>query len=190
MFSLSEPTEQRIRSTLARQRELGFSYSEVGASRSGAPRNYNYERNRICLGHGSATFARAVKALQSWQMFEFPDVRLCWPSTHIQAGNDVVLVAKHCGIWSLNCCRIVYVVDEVERYAFAYGTLQEHSFRGEERFTVEWDRLSSDSVSYEVRSFSRASDIFVRVGYPVARLLQRRFARESFAAMVRGVENL
>jgi hypothetical protein len=27
------------------------------------------------------------------------------------------------GVWTLNTCRIVYVVDEATRFGFAYGTL-------------------------------------------------------------------
>jgi uncharacterized protein (UPF0548 family) len=187
MFFHSEPTEQRIRSILTQQEALDFSYAEVGASRSELPRNYTSDHNRICLGHGAATFARAVEAMQRWQMLEVPALRLCWPSTRIQSGNAIALVVKHLGIWSLNCCRIAYVVDESGRYGFAYGTLPEHSVCGEERFTVEWDCLSSDSVWYELLSFSRPSSLLVRAAYPVARLLQRRFVRESLAAMVRAV---
>jgi uncharacterized protein (UPF0548 family) len=189
MFSLLEPTEGQVRFILAGQQSLGFSYAEVGASRSKLPRNYRSDHNRICVGHGSSTFARAAEALRRWQMFEIPGVHLCWPSTPIEPGNAVAIVAKHCGIWSLNCCRIVYVVDEGRRYGFAYGTLPEHSICGEERFTVEWDCPSSDSVWYELLAFSRPSNSLVRTAYPLARLFQRRFVHESISAMVRVVTN-
>jgi uncharacterized protein (UPF0548 family) len=69
------------------------------------------------------------------------------------------------------------------RRSFAYGTLPEHGERGEERFTVEW-RREDDSVFYELYAFSRPNHLIARLGYPLARRLQRRFARDSLRAML------
>jgi uncharacterized protein (UPF0548 family) len=73
-------------------------------------------------------------------------------------GTVVGVLGPHFGLWSLNSCRIVYVIEEeaslLKRYGFAFGTLPGHVERGEERFTVEWDR-ADDSVSYEVFAFAR-----------------------------------
>jgi uncharacterized protein (UPF0548 family) len=65
----------------------------------------------------------------------------------------------------------------------AYGTLLDHAEQGEERFTVEWDRVS-DVVSYDILSFSRPGCLVTRLTYPFGRSLQRRFVRNSLAAMV------
>ena len=86
----------------------------------------------------------------------------------------------------MNAARIVYVVDEdgpIYRYGFAYGTLVEHAESGEERFTVEWDR-ADDNVWYVILAFSRPQKMLARLGYPMSRMLQRRFAEASKAAMV------
>jgi uncharacterized protein (UPF0548 family) len=51
----------------------------------------------------------------------------------------VGVLGRHFGVWSLNACRIAYVIEEVpslRRYGFAFGTLPGHVERGEERFTV------------------------------------------------------
>src|SRR5262249_55066407 len=80
-----------------------------------------------------------------------------------------------------NRCRIVHVVDEPRRFVFAYGTLPGHVESGEERFLIEW--LPDDSVWYDLRAFSRPRLWLVRLLYPLARRQQRRFARESLAAM-------
>lgn len=141
---------------------------------------------RIELGHGSAAFDRAVEAFRQWKMFDVPGVQLCWPDAAIQAGVDVAILIRHFGFWSLNFCRIVYVIDEqgpLQRFGFAYGTLPEHAERGEERFTVERNP-TSDSVSYDIWSFSRPGSVLPWIGLPAARRLQRRFVRESLAAMV------
>jgi uncharacterized protein (UPF0548 family) len=93
------------------------------------------------------------------------------------------------GVWWLNACRVVYVVDErgpVSR--FAYGTLPGHVESGEERFLIEWDQ-SADAVWYDILAFSRPNHVLTRLGYPVVRRLQKRFGRDSAAAMVRAVRS-
>jgi uncharacterized protein (UPF0548 family) len=191
MFCASKPTEQQIRATLARQQVREFSYPDVGSSRVELPRDYTVLHKRASIGRGSETFGRAMKAISKWKMFDLPAVRLCWPNVPIHPGSTVAIVIKHFGFWSLNCCRIVYVVDDedgpVRRYGFAYGTLPEHAERGEERFTVEWDR-TSDLVSYDILSFSRPGNLQTKLVCPLARWLQRRFVRDSVVAMTRAVQ--
>jgi uncharacterized protein (UPF0548 family) len=74
----------------------------------------------------------------------------------------------------------------VARFGFAYGTLPHHVERGEERFCVEW-RHADDSVWYDILAFSRPHHPLLIPGYPVARIVQRRFARDSKRAMLRAV---
>jgi uncharacterized protein (UPF0548 family) len=102
----------------------------------------------------------------------------------------VRVLGRHFGVWSLNACRIAYVIEEVSslrRYGFAFGTLPGHVERGEERFTVEWDH-ADDSVSYEVFAFARPAHPLARAGQPFVRLVQRRFAADSLRSMVEAVE--
>ena len=113
-------------------------------------------------------------------------VKLYWPSTPIKTGEDVAVLARWLSCYWLNACRIVYVVEEpfpVKRFGFAYGTLGDHTESGEERFTVEWDR-ESDEVWYDILAFSRPNQLLARMGYPLARRLQKKFAAGSKQAMV------
>jgi uncharacterized protein (UPF0548 family) len=189
MFFLLRPTEERIRAILARQQTAEFSYTEVGASRGPDPPGYASLHNRVELGRGSVAFAQASEAMQQWKMFDFAGVWLYWPNVPLQPGNAVAVLLGHFGFWSLNLCRIVYAIDEdgpVRRFGFAYGTLAEHAECGEERFIVEWDR-ASDVVYYEISSFSRPGNWMTQITYPIARRLQRRFARNSLTAMAHAV---
>ena len=80
----------------------------------------------------------------------------------------------------------VYVVDEsqpVRRVAFANGTLPGHAECGEEVFSVEMDE--SGNVWYDLRAYSRPRHWLARLGYPLTRKMQRRFAVRSAAAMER-----
>ena len=101
----------------------------------------------------------------------------------------MAVIARLFGLWLPNACRIIYVVDEegpVQRYGFAYGTLPGHAESGEERFTVEWHE-ADDAVWYDILAFSRPQQLLARLGYPLTRRLQKRFARDSAAAMQRAV---
>jgi len=189
LFLFSRPDESRIRTILASQRTRDFSYPEVGASRGDLPAGYAVLRGRVDLGRGATTFDRAVQALRQWKMFDVPGVQLCWPAP-IQPAETVAVVIKHFGFWSLNCCRIVYVIDEdgpIRRFGFAYGTLPQHAERGEERFCLEWDR-ASNLVCYDIVSFSRPGNLAVGVAYPLARRLQREFLQRSLAVMAGSVQ--
>ena len=59
---------------------------------------------------------------------------------------------------------------------------------GEERFLIEWDR-TDDSVWYDILAFSRPRHLLARLGYPFVRLMQKRFGRESGAAVLRAVSS-
>ena len=190
MFFLREPSSDGIRRSIDWQKSLPFSYTEVGASREGeAPPGYVVDRYRVRLGEGSEAYARAVEALRGWRQFDLGWVRLLPPGAPLEAGVTVGVLVRHYGFWSLNPARIVYLVEEsgnVERFGFGYGTLPEHAERGEERFVVEWNR-EDGSVYYDVFAFSRPKHPLALLSYPFARLLQKRFARDSKKAMVEAV---
>ena len=193
MFLFNEPSAQRIARFLDAQRDAPFSYDEVGASREGAkaPVGYSVDYNRARLGRGRSTFERAVAALYSWKMFDVGWARLVPVVAPVEVGTTVAVLARHYGFHSLNPCRISYTIEEDEgdlvRRGFAYGTLPEHGERGEERFTVEW-RSEDGSVFYDLYALSRPNHLLAWLGYPLARRLQRRFARDSQRAMVRATE--
>ncbi len=191
MILLREPSDTQIRRFLDDQRPLPFSYPEVGASRHGAPPGYPINHHRGRLGEGTEVFARAVTAVRSWKMYDLSWTKLCWPDAPIAEGTVVGVVGYHFGIWSMNACRIAYVIEEedslLRRYGFAFGTLPGHVEQGEERFTVEW-HAADDSVWYEIFTYARPGPVLVRVGYPVVRLIQRRFAAHSLRSMAAAVE--
>jgi uncharacterized protein (UPF0548 family) len=185
LFRLTPPSEAQVRHFISGQADSGFSYPEVGRSANAIPSGYNVDHNRIQIGRGALIWQRAVEAIRAWQMFSMPWVRLYWPSAPIKVGAEVAVLMRHFGFYSLNACRIVYVVDEnarVKRFGFAYGTLKEHAQRGEERFMVEWNR-DEDQVWYDILAFSRPREMLARLGYPLARSLQKKFGEESKRAM-------
>jgi uncharacterized protein (UPF0548 family) len=189
MLSLRKPCPEELRAFLAAQSKCAFTYSAVGATAAVPPAGYVVDRTRIKLGEGAETFLAAKAALGLWEHFHLGWVETWPPESSIQPGQVVAMLARLLGLWWLNACRIVYVVDEdgpIKRFGFAYGTLPEHAESGEERFTVRWTQ-ADDEVWYNVLAFSRPHQLLARLGYPLARRLQKRFARDSAAAMLRVV---
>jgi uncharacterized protein (UPF0548 family) len=185
LFLLQRPSDVRIRTFIEAQQGRQFSYVEVGATRDKLPSGYRHHHNRIRLGSGAATFAQACEALQAWRHFDLGWVRSHPVTAPIVIGSTVAILIHHLNFWSLNACRIVYVIDEktdVQRFGFAYGTLPDHAERGEERFTIEWDP-SNDSVGYDILAFSRPNKLAAKLAFPITRRFQRRFARDSLGAM-------
>jgi len=191
MFTFSKSSDAQIKNFLETQRDLPFSYKEVGASQNNVPKDYPINQYRARLGDGEATFTRAKNALQNWTMYKLGWTKIYPPAAPIEACEVVCVVVDHGFCWSLNPCRIVYVLEEttreVERFGFAFGTLPGHSEEGEERFTVEWQRGGDDSVWYELLAFARPQHILAKIGSPFVRLTQRRFAKDSFSAMQKAV---
>ena len=189
MLSLRKPSAESIRHFLATQVKLPFTYSAVGATAETPPSGFAVDRTRIKLGEGEPVFRSAIAALQRWEQFQLGWVEAWSPDTPIKSGEVVAVMGRAIGLWWLNSCRIIYVVNEsgpITKFGFAYGTLPGHVESGEERFLIEWDR-SDDSVWYDIVAFSRPNHFLTRLGYPVVRRTQKRFGRDSASSMFRAV---
>lgn len=190
-FFLAPPSNTQAERFLNAQAQLPYSYTELGATATATlPAGYQVDHNRRQLGMGGAAFATACATLRSWTMFDFPWLDLLWPAAPLTVGTTVGVLAHLPGCHILNACRIVYLVEEetpqVTRFGFAYGTLPGHVERGEERFTIEWHH-SDNTVWYDILAISQPSHWLIKLGNPVARGYQRRFARASMARMQEAV---
>jgi len=191
MLSLKNPSTESIRRFIDGQRDLGFTYSFVGATAATPPTDFIVDHTRVQIGTGERAFDAAKAALERWAQFRLNWLLACPPDTRIRPGEVVAVLAHVAGLWWLNACRIVYTINEVGpimKFGFAYGTLPDHAATGEERFLIEWNR-DDDSVWYEILAFSRPRHPLARLGYPFVRLMQKRFGRESAAAVLRTVRS-
>ena len=82
--------------------------------------------------------------------------------------------------------RVVYVIDEVRRKGFAYGTLAGHPESGEEAFIVE--QTDDGSVWLEIRSISRPANAFWWMVYPVLRFSQNFYTKRYFRSLSGPIE--
>jgi uncharacterized protein (UPF0548 family) len=186
VFFWQKPDRSTLERLLAQHQTDPLSYSAVGGTQGEVPEGYKIDHNRTLIGHGLDQFKAAQAAIDAWRMFALDWIEIFPALPSVQVGATVAVVVRHLGFWSVNISRIVYLVNEESRYGFAYGTLPCHSEEGEERFLVEHHR-ATDEVWYDLFAFSKPSHPLARIGYPISRHLQKRFARESLAAMKRSV---
>ncbi len=189
MLFLRRPREETIQAFLAAQARLDLTYAAVGATMATPPAGYVVDHTHIKLGDGEKVFHAAKNALERWQQFRLGWLEATPDDTPIKEGQVVAILARSIGLWWLNACRIVAVVNDdgpVLRFGFAYGTLPDHAGSGEERFLVEWDQAEG-SVWYDILAFSRPRHFLARLGYPWVRRVQKQFGRESAAVMSRAV---
>jgi len=164
-----------------------LSYPDVGSTLTSPPDGYTLDHNRIRLGEGDKVWQQAKDAIRNWKMFDLDWVELCWPDTPVEKDQNVAVLVSHLGFYSLNAARIVYTIDEPERFGFAYGTLTGHGESGEERFTVEMNAATGE-VWYDIFAFSKPKHTLALLGYPFTRYLQKQFATDSMAAMRRSMD--
>lgn len=164
---------------------------EVGLTRDdGAPNaGYNIDEVSQVLGSGEAMFEQLVRDMKVWKHFDIWWLSLYPEKPVLEVGTPLVVAANHGPIWSLNACKIVYVIDDEildskprRRFGYGYATLAGHSEQGEERFLLEWDQ-TTDRVTYLINAFSRSNDPLVSLLYPVARFFQCKFRSDSIKAL-------
>jgi uncharacterized protein (UPF0548 family) len=196
MFVLTRPDSKKLQGILERESLSSPTYKEVAltkdAGRPGATDYYVHEI-AIELGTGQATFDRAYEALRDWEHFACGWTFLYPTKPAIEAGTTLIVYANHIFVWSINSCRIIYVIDDddgtVKRFGYGYGTLPVHSESGEERFLIEWDR-KLNVCKYEIRAFSRSNNPLVSLAWPLAKAIQDQFRQQSTRALFSAVNNV
>eukprot|EP00891_Asterochloris_glomerata_P002028 jgi/Astpho2/2028/gw1.00038.302.1_t len=146
-------------------------------------------------------YRKAQGALRSWQHMRlgWSDVEGVQPSQ----GRPACILAKVAFAWVRNPVKIVYLderrttlqqLDEDgearktrgRRFTMAQSTLQGHVLAGEERFTLEWHQ-NDDSVWYDIHVFSRPAKPLALLTYPLVRIQQQKFQKDSVSAVAAAV---
>jgi uncharacterized protein (UPF0548 family)/diadenosine tetraphosphate (Ap4A) HIT family hydrolase len=158
-----------------------LTYDDVGATLSGSlPSGFRHDRYEVELPDRPDAFGRAVEGIRLWQ----PHRRAGFtvePTEPPRRGATVAVAAPTGPLTAVAVCRIVAVVDEPDRYGFAYGTLQGHPETGEEAFIVE--RRNGKTV-FEITVFSKPAELLARAGGPVTRRIQRNASHRYLDGLV------
>ena len=133
------------------------------------------DRTIRCVGLelvvGAGGLGRGAEGLRTWVPQRGLGARVHPTDSALEPGS-VLLVVLPWGPGEVTVPnRIVEVVDEADRFGFAYGTLPGHLEQGEECFLVE--RVSEHSVRLSVRIDAVPGTPATRALAPVVRFLQR-----------------
>jgi uncharacterized protein (UPF0548 family) len=134
--------------------------------------------------HGPAAFDRGIDAIRTWAIHRGAGLQVATDGP-IAMGTNVALSAALPVGFADATCRIVAVIDEPNRYGFAYGTLSVHPERGEEAFVLARD--GDSPVRWDVSAVSSPVHPLARLLPPLANHLQDRAARRYLSAMERAV---
>ena len=187
MFSLRRPDAARLAQFLADQRSAPLTYPEVGASFDAElPAGYHHVRAGTELGHGDEVWQRACAGVRAWAAHRGAGMTVVPAGAPIVEGTTVAALTSLGPLHVLTACRIVRVVDEPDRFGFAYGTLPPHPEEGEEHFLVTRAADASGSggtVRFDVVAFSRAHDLLTKLGGPIPRRIQARATQQYLDGM-------
>ena len=190
MFRLTRPNEQDIESLLEAAREAPVSSPNLLRLADGPvgtpPWGFAHDLSRSEIGRGEQAFAAAREAFRRWEQFDLGWVHIANPYPKTIPGALVAVEAHTAWLWSINFSRVVDVVDNQTRFGFMYATTLLHVEEGQERFVLEFDP-ESESVFYLIEAISRPRHVLALIGYPISRIMQYRFRRDSMAKMKRCV---
>ena len=182
VFRLRAPDAEHLSHFLARERTSPLTYSEVGASfDADLPAGYHHVRAGTELGEGDEVWSRACAAIRAWAAHRGAGITVAPAHAPIIEGTTVAVITAAGPLRVLAACRIVRVVDEPDRFGFAYGTLPSHPEEGEEHFVVT--RAADGAVRFDVVAFSRPHDLLTKLGGPIPRRLQARATQQYLQGM-------
>ena len=179
--SIIRPKDEQLMAIWEEQSTLPITYPSEGMTRGGRHRGFRHHRSAVALGSGADVFENAKRSLRAWGAQRGAGFGV-HPERPVATGMTVLVFGRLGALYTSVCCRVVYIVDEPDRWGFAYGTLPHHVERGEESFIVSKD--GNERVTFTVESLSRPAKPIAWLGYPVTRAIQARVTKRYLDALV------
>lgn len=175
LWRFGKPTTGELRALRRANEAVAMTYAEVGSSLGETPSGMHRLDRERPAGVGDPTFEQGRRAIRAWAGHRRAGVLLHPEVPPLDEGDTVAFAVPVVPlVWVVSACRIVRVVDDVDRFGFVYGTLPDHVESGEEAFLVE--RRSGGEIVFRVTAVSRPRSRLLRVVGPFGRLAQRWFA--------------
>ena len=191
MFRITKPTAAQLDNQIAAAEKLPSHGPlllpfEYDPDERRLPAGFAHDRSRSLLGQSADVFQAAKQAFGRWAPFDIGWVRVANSRATIETGQIIAVEIHTFGLWTLNLSRIIDKVDTPTRFGFVYSTTPMHVETGQEKFIIEFDPATGNAW-YELEAVSRPRHPLVQLGFPIARALQHRFARESHRRMRQAV---
>lgn len=185
LVSLRPLSGKRRDALVRRASQAALTYTDVGSTLGDGAGTGGTCVSRT-VGFGDEAFARAVQALRTFAP-QKAVASVVPEDAEVHEGATVLVVLRLGPLTVVAPDRVVAVVDDADRYAFAYGTLPGHPECGEESFEVV--RRPDGSVSGRIIVHALPAVPGGALLAPVERMATRYFARrylDAIEAEVRG----
>jgi uncharacterized protein (UPF0548 family) len=165
---------------LASAGEATPTYDHVGSTLDPERRSAAGVRARhLDLGRGDTAFSEARTAVRTWVPHSGIGATVEPAGQAVELDATVLVVLRFGPFYLVAPNRVVAVIDEPRRFAFAYGTLPTHPESGEESFTVE--QRADGTVRATICVQATPATLAARAAGPAGRWLQgvalRRYLR-------------
>jgi uncharacterized protein (UPF0548 family) len=134
----------------------------------------------------SRAFERARALLRVWGPQVGAGMRVEGSATSSLVGETAVLRTRIAGVLPMRApVRVSWTVDDRDRAGFAYETLPGHPESGRESFVVTRSPSPEgfEEVWFTVTAYSRPAAWCSRLGGPVTRVIQKRYANKYLLAV-------
>ena len=177
---LGAPSAAVIETILQHARSASPTYAPVGNTLVDDIRPGVHVESMI-VGRGCNDFEAARIALLHWVLQRRIGADVVPPRQALELGATVLLIIRRGPACIVAVNRVVALIDQPHRFAYAYGTLSGHPERGEEAFIV--DLLDDESIRLTIRVAAEPATRIGRLLAPIVRLLQRAALRRYLAAV-------
>lgn len=168
---LGRPSEAELQRLLDRARSSSSTYDHVGSTLSPIDALRGVHQQQLVLGRGAGAFESATLGLRRWACHDGIGATVHPGDAAIEVGSTLLVVLRAGPASIVVPDRVVAVVDEPDRFGFAYGTLEGHQERGEESFVAEL--LADGTVRGTISVDAVAATLPARLVAPVVTRFQR-----------------
>lgn len=182
-FRLGTFSDEEVAAFRAEQAQLAADNPDTDADEA-VPRGYRETRYRTVLGVAPGVFEHAKDALQNRVMYPAPLSALRPENAPLTPGATLVVVLNLFGCQALNAIRVLAIDDRPDDYRLVVGTLPGHALVGKEVFRIVRE---DERVVYELYAVSKPRHWLTKLGWPLTRWVQRRFARKSLEGVARAL---
>lgn len=180
-----KPTKEQLREIAKNEHNRSISYSPSNVTRDGVvPEDFMSKSWTMSVGQGRNDFNNACEAMRKWKGYDAARIIREPAEPDLQLNNTLILAIPALGLFHVTAmCEILEVVDEENRFGFAYGTLDHHPECGEERFIIELHE--DESVTFTVDAIYKHGAMGIKVVTPLATYLQAK----AITKYLEGIEN-
>jgi uncharacterized protein (UPF0548 family) len=170
---------------LARHRDAPVTYAPTGCSLDESVRVAGGLKRRKWSTplHGATAFERGVRALRAWQIHRGAGMSVVTDDELVVGAAVAMSAPLPIGFIDV-LCRVVEVVDQDDRFGFAYGTLPIHPERGEESFVLS---RTEGGATFTICAVSQPIHPLARLAPPVGDFLQSLATARYLEAMKEAV---